>query len=358
MTLATLALCGGARVAVSALSQRASAAPGASAASPAPGNTAAGPLQPTLPKFAFRDQHGKVVTGRDLLGHVWIADFMYTSCQGACPLLTSRLITLQRRLLDPELRFVSFSVDPSTDTPDALRQYATRWNESETRWQLLSTDPGGLSRLTSSLQLAIVHTGGEIVHSDRFFLIDAQGTITDSFDSSDNAALACLLARAGQLLGTRPRTTVTGGSGRELFSSLGCAGCHDDAQLAPPLAGLLGTRVMTERGGSVVVDDDYVRESITDPAAKVVAGYPSSMQSYAPLLTGAELDALVGYVHSLRGAHSTERATSQTDPVCGMPVRVTQSTPAAAHDGRSYHFCSLACARRFQTDPGKYLHAN
>jgi protein SCO1 len=311
-----------------------------------------------MPDFAFRDQHDQVVEKRALLGQVWIADFIYTSCQSACPLLTSRLLTVQRRLSDPRLNFVSFSVDPERDTPAALARYAERWHASDSRWELLRTDAGGLRTLSASMKLEVTASASEILHTDRFFLLDAQGDIAGSFEASDDNALERLLENAARLLGSVPARAVSGRTGVELFSSLGCAGCHGDSQLAPPLAGLFGAHVMLERGGTVTADAAYVRESISAPAAMLVAGYPASMPAYGPLLSSAQLDTLVDYVRSLRGTHVTELATSETDPVCGMPVRVTKDSAAAEYRARTYHFCSLTCAQHFQANPQKYLPAN
>ena len=80
-----------------------------------------------VPGFSFRDQHGKSTTDRELLGHVWIADFIFTSCTTVCPMLSAQMVMLQRSLPHPELRFVSFSVDPAHDTPEVLQAYAQRW---------------------------------------------------------------------------------------------------------------------------------------------------------------------------------------------------------------------------------------
>jgi hypothetical protein len=158
--------------------------------------------------------------------------------------------------------------------------------------------------------------------------IDTEGSVTADYDSSDDTAIERLLADTARLNGTPPANAVTG-AGRELFSSLGCAGCHNDSQLAPPLAGLLGTRVMFERGGAVLVDDAYIRESIATPGTRVVAGYPSSMPTCGSLLSSAQL-ASVGDRHEAeriwlrcngqndaracpasRSAHGTDRSAAR-----------------------------------------------
>src|SRR4051812_22131084 len=84
--------------------------------------------------FAFVDQHGHPTTTHGLAGRVWIADFIYTECTSACPLLSAKLVLLQRQLPDARLGFVSFSVDPEHDTPQVLEAYARDWNSNDTRW--------------------------------------------------------------------------------------------------------------------------------------------------------------------------------------------------------------------------------
>jgi protein SCO1/2 len=325
---------------------------------PAALETSPTPAGPALSSFAFTDQHGERIDNSSLRGHVWIADFMFTSCTSACPLLTSRLVLLERRLRDDSVRFVSFSVDPEHDTPAALAEYAAHWGQDEPRWHLLSTARPGLTALTSSLQLALEGSGTDIVHSDRFFLVDAQGSVVGRYDSSDDAALEQLVGATVRLLEQPAAAASMTGSGAQLFSALGCAGCHDNSQLAPPLGGLFGRHVMLERGAPLLADDDYARESIASPATKLVAGYPNSMPSYGSLLSGEQLTSLVLYLHSLPEAANAPAAASETDPVCGMTVRVTASTPTVETGGHSYHFCSPACAHRFAAEPGKYRHGS
>lgn len=311
-----------------------------------------------LTSFTFRDQRGHEFTRADLTGQVWIADFVYTSCQSACPLLTSRLVALQQRLPTPSLRFVSFSVDPDMDTPDALARYAARWNPAEKRWALLSTNAAELAALTQKLRLELSRGEGDISHTNRFFLIDAASNVVASYDSSDDAEVEQLVSDVSRMLGAAPKNVVSG-AGRELFAKLACGGCHDDAQLAPPLAGLLGTRVMFERGAATIADEAYLRESIATPEAKVVAGYPSSMPHYGSIISPEQLESLVSFVGSLpraplAGAAPTEAAPPETDPVCGMATRVTVRSPTEEYAGHRYHFCSLSCALRFRKDPARY----
>jgi len=91
-------------------------------------------------------------------------------------------------------------------------------------------------------------------------------------------------------------------AGRELYTSLGCASCHganSEGGRCPPLVALYGKQVALQGGTSVVANEDYIRESILNPAAKVVAGYPLLMPTYQGQLSEEQLLQLVTYIKSL-----------------------------------------------------------
>jgi len=90
-------------------------------------------------------------------------------------------------------------------------------------------------------------------------------------------------------------------TGKELFASLGCATCHrSDVQgRGPNLAGIYNKPVQLEDGRTVVADENYVRESILDPTAKIVDGFKPVMPTFQGIVSEEELNALVAYVKSL-----------------------------------------------------------
>ena len=90
-------------------------------------------------------------------------------------------------------------------------------------------------------------------------------------------------------------------TGEQLFQQMGCAGCHlpDWKGRGPSLQGVYGKQVLLEDGRKVLADDSYVRESILQPGAKIVAGYRPVMPSFQGILDEEQLLALVAYVKSL-----------------------------------------------------------
>jgi cytochrome c oxidase subunit 2 len=92
-------------------------------------------------------------------------------------------------------------------------------------------------------------------------------------------------------------------AGERKFQELGCVTCHrsDTEGRGPNLQGLYGKSVRLAAGGTVPADEGYIRESIVNPSAKVVAGYQPIMPAYQGLVTEESLMHLVAYVQSLAG---------------------------------------------------------
>ncbi len=90
-------------------------------------------------------------------------------------------------------------------------------------------------------------------------------------------------------------------NGEKLFVNLACVNCHrsDQTGRGPNLVGVFGKPVELANGQKVLADENYVRESILNPSAKVVAGYQPVMPTFQGLVTEEELLQLVEYVKSL-----------------------------------------------------------
>ncbi len=94
-------------------------------------------------------------------------------------------------------------------------------------------------------------------------------------------------------------------AGQKLFQQLGCNTCHrsDSLRRAPVLEGLYGQPVRLQTGETVVADDNYLRESILQPNAQVVAGYQPIMPTFQGRISDEQLYQLIAYIKSL-GAQS------------------------------------------------------
>lgn len=160
------------------------------------------------PEFTLTERSNRKVTRQDLAGKVWVADFIFTKCAGACPVMSSHMRKLQDKLFE-DIRLVSFSVDPYNDTPEVLTEYANRYGADPDRWLFLTGDPETVQKLSvGGFKLALDPTSGTekepITHSSRFVLVDREGNIRGYYGIEDAKAMDVLVQDANNLvLGTR-----------------------------------------------------------------------------------------------------------------------------------------------------------
>jgi cytochrome c oxidase subunit 2 len=110
-------------------------------------------------------------------------------------------------------------------------------------------------------------------------------------------------------------------TGQKLFSELGCVTCHrsDTQGRGPNLVGVFGKPVLLEDGRTVIADENYIRESILEPSAKIVQGFKPVMPTFQGQVSDEQLNALVAYVKSLAGPQSGKPANAT-----GMAVATPQ----------------------------------
>jgi len=112
--------------------------------------------------------------------------------------------------------------------------------------------------------------------------------------------------------------TSPGAAGQNLYANmLGCASCHGDkgqGGRGPALTGILGKPVQLDNGATVVADESYLRESILNPQAKIVAGYGPIMPTFAGQLNEEQLLQLITYIKSLSPQQPAPAAGAATQP--------------------------------------------
>ena len=188
----------------------------------------AGPSLPALetpgdygavPDFTLTDRSGRPVRLADLAGRWWIADFIFTRCTGVCPLLTARMSSIAASLSKipggDGVRLVSFSVDPSWDTPEVLSRYADAQAPGVPpgRWLFLTGPADEIYRIVKDgFKLSVAERppgmdggpGDLITHSDRLVLVDPSGRIAGYYHGTDDDASARLIEEIARRLRERP----------------------------------------------------------------------------------------------------------------------------------------------------------
>lgn len=90
--------------------------------------------------------------------------------------------------------------------------------------------------------------------------------------------------------------------GKALLDKSGCLGCHsiDGAvKVGPAFRGLYGREVHLEGGAETIADEQYIRESLYDPGARVVRGFPNVMPTFRGILSDDDVAAIIAYLKTL-----------------------------------------------------------
>src|SRR5229473_7663690 len=158
----------------------------------------------TVPEFVLLNQDGKNFGSAQLRGKIWIADFIYTTCPGPCPMISTRMSELQKPLEKTDVHLISFSVDPEKDKPEVLRGYAEKLRADPNRWDFLTGPKSTIYKLShDGFKLAVsdgTDEAGIPVHSTRMVLVDRHGEIRGYYEATAADAVTKLLADTSHLL--------------------------------------------------------------------------------------------------------------------------------------------------------------
>ncbi|MGB0640456.1 MAG: SCO family protein, partial [Myxococcota bacterium] len=93
-----------------------------------------------VPEFSLTDQTGETYGSKDLIGKIWVANFIFTRCTTVCPIFSGKMAELQKRTnkASAGLQLVSFSVDPDYDTPEVLAEYSKGFSANPWYWHFLT----------------------------------------------------------------------------------------------------------------------------------------------------------------------------------------------------------------------------
>jgi protein SCO1/2 len=159
-----------------------------------------------VPPFTLTTQDGTSLSDAELLGKVWMTDFMFTRCRTLCPVLSKRMKALQEGLRDRTgWALISFTVDPDHDTAEILNAYAQEQGADTEHWTFLTGDKQTIYDLSiSGFHLGVDDEGGNdvepILHSQRIILIDDENEIRGYYNAQDDADMQRLLSDAKRVL--------------------------------------------------------------------------------------------------------------------------------------------------------------
>ncbi|MDH4460469.1 MAG: SCO family protein [Spirosomataceae bacterium] len=151
----------------------------------------------TIPAWTLTDENARPFSSSSLKGKIYVADFFFTRCESICPKMSSELTRLQDVFVNNEdIQIVSFSVDPSNDTPEKLKQYAKEYDAVAGKWHFMTGTREQIYPLAikgyyipvadaSDYDKAIKSPNETFIHSEKLILVDKEGYIRGFYDGTD-----------------------------------------------------------------------------------------------------------------------------------------------------------------------------
>ena len=152
----------------------------------------------------FSDQEGKPFTKAQAEGSLTLWSFFFTSCQGPCPDLQGKMGMLQRDLASvSNLKLVSVSIDPDTDSTQALKDYAATIGADPRNWSFVRASADSVKEFAKQSFRAGVDSG-EQIHTTRIALSDRDGNVRGQYDVSTPEGLSKLKSDVWRLNSEQP----------------------------------------------------------------------------------------------------------------------------------------------------------
>lgn len=157
-----------------------------------------------IPDFAFINQDSQVVTSLTVQDKVYVTDFFFTTCPTICPKMKSQMLRVYEAFKDePQLVFLSHTIDPKHDTVAVLRDYADRLQVSSNKWHFLTGEKDSIYSMAMQYMVTALEDeqeAGGFVHSGAFVLVDQNRHVRGIYDGTDPAQVDRLISDIPALL--------------------------------------------------------------------------------------------------------------------------------------------------------------
>ncbi len=166
----------------------------------------------TIPNWKLTDENGKEFVGESLKGKIYVADFFFTRCGSICPKMSTEFTRVQDVFSkEDEVQLASFSVDPTHDTPEMLREYAKKYDAKAGKWHFFTGTKTQIYPLAvkgyfipvadaSEYDKAVKSPDETFIHSEKLILVDKEGHIRGFYDGTDKKDVDRLILEIRVLL--------------------------------------------------------------------------------------------------------------------------------------------------------------
>lgn len=255
----------------------------------------------------FRDEQGGMVPLKTFFDgeRPVVLSLVYYECPSLCTLvlngLTEALKNIKGAMRD-QFQVVTVSINPKEGTGISLQKkqaYLAEYGRpsADQSWHFLTGAEENIKALSDQVGFNYYYDQEQkqYVHLPALFILTPHGKISRYLHGTHYQPLEVTFALQDAAEGKI--------AGEKLFVEKGCISCHSPTGptgAGPTLKGLFGSEVELVDGRMIIADENYIRESIVEPFAKQVKGYPPLMPAFKGTLTDPEINALVAYIRGLK----------------------------------------------------------
>ena len=153
----------------------------------------------------WNTEEGKAIQLKDLQGKTLVMVMIYTTCKAACPRLVADMRSIENQIPDkliPEINFVLISIDPETDTPETLKEFAIENQMDEEQWTFLQGTESGVREFANVLAvkykqispmdfshsniISVFDKSGELIHQQEGLGVDNEETVAQIIEIAQN----------------------------------------------------------------------------------------------------------------------------------------------------------------------------
>lgn len=159
--------------------------------------------------FSFLNQERETITQDEVKGKVYVAEYFFTTCGTICPKMNRQMRRVQFEYANnDDVRILSFTVDPETDTVEQMKRYADNHGAKAGQWHFLTGEKKDLYALARKSFFVLKpaeaqnlgDVGSDFIHTNNFVLVDRQGRIRGYYDGTSKAEVDQLKIDIGRLL--------------------------------------------------------------------------------------------------------------------------------------------------------------
>lgn len=153
-------------------------------------------------KFEFTNQNGEEISLDDVKGKVFVAEYFFTTCPTICPIMNEEMKRVQERFKNnPDVKILSFTVDPENDTVEAMKVYAEEHNAIDGQWHFLTGDKEELYRVARQSFFVLKpaeaknlgDAGSDFIHTNNFVLVDQNLRLRGYYDGTNSEEVESLM---------------------------------------------------------------------------------------------------------------------------------------------------------------------